>query len=375
MAEVSISSRQVTRIAEEFGHELEASRDQQTQQFQADRLEPSVPTRPAVVVAQIDGGRLLIRDEGDGPGAHNASWREDKIALLATVVQRTFEADPDPELPACFRDQQYVEKLVREIGGVGSLGVIEPLPESPPEVPAPTSCSPKSKPEFLVRTYVASTCDSEAFAPMVAAEAHRRNFQAAERGAFVGDGAAWIWKIQRRYFPGFRAIVDFLHVLTYVFAAAKAVAVEPTAGWRLYLKWAEACWQGKVAQVIEQLRSFQEGSRTLTAEEVEALPDDDPRKVVATSLVYLVHNQERMDYPRYRCEGLPTTSSHGESTVKRFNRRVKGTEKSWGEEGAEAILQLRAAFLCEDGRLDRHQRSRPCSPYRSYRKRQNRKAA
>ena len=41
--------------------------------------------------------------------------------------------------------------------------------------------------------------------------------------------------------------------------------------------------------------------------------------------------------------------------MKIFNRRVKGSEKFWGEAGAEAILQLRAAFLSEDGRLDRHQ--------------------
>ena len=30
-----------------------------------------------------------------------------------------------------------------------------------------------------------------------------------------------------------------------------------------------------------------------------------------------------------------------------FNRRVKGTEKFWSEEGAEAILQLRADHLSE----------------------------
>ena len=45
--------------------------------------------------------------------------------------------------------------------------------------------------------------------------------------------------------------------------------------------------------------------------------------------------------------GCPITSSHMESTVKMFNRRVKGTEKFWSEEGAEAIVQLRAEHLSE----------------------------
>jgi len=97
--------------------------------------------------------------------------------------------------------------------------------------------------------------------------------------------------------------------------------------------------------------------------------------ILARELGYLEHNRERMDYPRYRREGLPWTTSHVESTVKIVNRRVKGTEKSWGEAGAEAILQLRAAFLSEDGRLERHLKERPGSPFRNYKSRKPRKAA
>ena len=54
-----------------------------------------------------------------------------------------------------------------------------------------------------------------------------------------------------------------------------------------------------------------------------------------------------MRYDEYRRQGLPITSSHVESTVKQFNRRVKGTEKFWSEDGAEALLQLRSDFLSE----------------------------
>ena len=54
-----------------------------------------------------------------------------------------------------------------------------------------------------------------------------------------------------------------------------------------------------------------------------------------------------MRYDAYRRAGLPLTSCHVESTVKLFNRRVKGTEKFWSEEGAEAILQLRSDYLSE----------------------------
>ena len=43
-----------------------------------------------------------------------------------------------------------------------------------------------------------------------------------------------------------------------------------------------------------------------------------------------------------------------ESLIKQFNRRVKGTEKFWLEQGVEAVLQVRAAYLSEDDRADRY---------------------
>jgi hypothetical protein len=54
-----------------------------------------------------------------------------------------------------------------------------------------------------------------------------------------------------------------------------------------------------------------------------------------------------MRYPEYRRLGLPITSSYVESAVKQFNQRVKGTEKFWTEDGAEALLQLRADHLSD----------------------------
>jgi hypothetical protein len=71
-----------------------------------------------------------------------------------------------------------------------------------------------------------------------------------------------------------------------------------------------------------------------------------------------------MDYAQYRREGLPITSSPMESLIKQINHRVKGTEMFWlHPEGAEAILQIRAASLCEDGRLEEYLRRRPGHPF------------
>ena len=66
-----------------------------------------------------------------------------------------------------------------------------------------------------------------------------------------------------------------------------------------------------------------------------------------------------MKYPEYRQAGLPVTTAGMESLVKEMNYRVKGTEMFWNDpDGAEAILQVRAASLCDDERLAKHLRNR-----------------
>ncbi len=96
----------------------------------------------------------------------------------------------------------------------------------------------------------------------------------------------------------------------------------------------------------------------MTADGLDAdakLEDKDPRKSILDAARYLRNNRSRMDYPRYRRMGLPVTSALMESLVKEVNYRVKGTEMFWNDpEGAEAILQVRAAALCDDDRLSRY---------------------
>ena len=81
--------------------------------------------------------------------------------------------------------------------------------------------------------------------------------------------------------------------------------------------------------------------------------EEDPRRRVQAAVTYLTNNQSRMDYPRYRREGLPLTSSLMESLVKEINWRVKGSEKFWNDpDGATPMLALTAAALSDDSRLE-----------------------
>ena len=87
--------------------------------------------------------------------------------------------------------------------------------------------------------------------------------------------------------------------------------------------------------------------------------EESPRSKVADALRYLENQKSRMHYDAYRRMGLPITSSHIESTIKQINRRVKGSEKFWSEDGAEALLQLVADYLSETRPLTTFWRERP----------------
>lgn len=96
----------------------------------------------------------------------------------------------------------------------------------------------------------------------------------------------------------------------------------------------------------------------------EQLSEDDPRSIVQKTVTYLENNQARMDYPAYRRQGLPVSTSMIESLIKEINYRVKGTEKFWNRpRGAEQVLQICAAALCDDDRLSRWILDRPGSHF------------
>ena len=82
------------------------------------------------------------------------------------------------------------------------------------------------------------------------------------------------------------------------------------------------------------------------------IADDDAREIVRVALGYLTNNRTRMDYPSYRRQGLPMTSTLMESLMKEVSYRVKGTQKFWNDPtGANRILAVKAAAISEDDRL------------------------
>src|SRR5262249_60361212 len=99
------------------------------------------------------------------------------------------------------------------------------------------------------------------------------------------------WALQRRFFGSFVPVLDFIHALSYVFAAA--TAGRPfAAGWQCYREWIAWVWQGQVGRVIAALRQRQAELGLPEQGEVET----SPRQVVGRALTYLENHQDKMQY-------------------------------------------------------------------------------
>jgi len=411
LAELPISDPQIMTLSGEIGEELREDIQRRADLHAANKLAPDHAEPPGLAVVATDGGRIMTRAEG-GRGVHDCAWKETKNACLMTMSSSVSEDDPHPELPACFTNRTYVEKLVREIhstpsaspknadfpgnSGISAETAIAAAPDESSDTGSSESCAEKRwQPERLVRTCVSSMATSERFGPLVAGEAQRRGFYRAARRAFLGDGQAWNWTLQESHFPDFTPITDFVHPMGYVYEAAKILS--PSDTWSVYLRGAAACWKGRVTDFLAELYRWQaahprpaneessneelatedqtdvkssdaetsnEGfaveGRTNEGSSTAALTNETPWSVIQRAVTYLENNRPRMDYPAYRRRGLPVSTSMIESLIKEVNYRVKGTEKFWNRPaGAERILQVRAAVLCDDDRLSRWILTRP----------------
>jgi hypothetical protein len=379
LAELPVSAKQVERVTRRIGAERVAERDAEVAAYQALPLVakfavPAGVTPPDLAVVMADGGRLQILDRADLPTAAepptaaedaadaapaaaegwdaekapSGHWREDKVGLLLTMHSDVSVTDPCPEIPPSFLDAARIPELVRELSRhvkqpEDTAGAADP-PTADERVREEGVYQP---PQVQKRKVLASRLTWPTFAPLLAAAAWAWGFQGAARKAFVGDGSANHWTLQRRFFGSFVPILDFIHALSYVYAAATA-GRSRAAGWACYRQWIAWVWQGQVTRVLGAL---EERHAELGLPEPDE-PETSPRQVVARTLTYLRNQQGKMRYDAYRRQGLPITSSLMESVVKQVNRRVKGTEKFWSEDGAEAILQLRADQLSDDQPLE-----------------------
>src|SRR5262249_61088083 len=115
---------------------------------------------------------------------------------------------------------------------------------------------------------------------------HRRGLDRARRKAWLGDGSKAIWALFEFHLlaMGFIGILDFVHLLVHLYAAAAAAAgKDSAAAWALYTQWLCWAWSGRVVLLLGGLRAV---CRRLGEAPADA-SDEDPRRVAAETLGYV----------------------------------------------------------------------------------------
>ena len=161
-------------------------------------------------------------------------------------------------------------------------------------------------------------------------EATRRGFTDAPRCVVLGDGAAWIWNTAAELFPQAIQILDRFHVKQTLHRTAQAIfgATSDEAK-----AWATArCAElddGKLQAIIHALRPY-------------AASSGEPAKC----MTYILRNRTRMRYPKFRAQGLCTSTGVLEAGCKVvIGTRLKRSGMHWTVSGANSIIGLRCCKL------------------------------
>ena len=300
----ALAGKQVQRWALALGDRLVHERDREVREYQKGRRPAAPGNGPVLLVIGVDGGCYQNREKDPQTASR---WRGDKVCTVTSYLPGDGRKD----------------------------GV---------------------KPQKLVTTHVATTRDCHALGPMARVEAERRGIRSARQVIVMGDCGNWIDPLRERHFGFHPRIADYNHAQEHLWDAARAVLGEdssevPALADRL----AGQLYDGGVEKVIAYLH--RQSQKLGPPREGDG--EHHPRKVLADNVGFFERNKDHMDYPRYRRKGWPIGSGNTEAGVKQFNKRVKGTEQFWTEQGVETMLALRGLWISQDQRWNRHWAARP----------------
>ena len=198
--------------------------------------------------------------------------------------------------------------------------------------------------------------DAHAFGKLARLEAEKRGIRKAVEVIGIHDGGNWIDPLWDKHFAAHPRILDYYHAAEHLHEAARAACpTDNKTADQLADNLVTLLWNGKTSELIGQLTQLS----TAAGPPTQTDPQNHPRKVLAGNVGYFEKHRDHTDYPTYRAKGWPIGSGITESGVKRFGKRVKGSEQFWNVSGVEAILALQSKWLSEDQESEYYWLGRP----------------
>jgi hypothetical protein len=299
-AGLTVSAKDVERVAEAVGADMETWLARQRKRLLADRPTGlAAPTIPTLYLEADGTGVPMTRQElagrkGKQPDG-SARTREAKLGCVFTQTLLDDQGRP-----------------VRDPGSTSFVGAIE---------------------------------TAEQFGPRLYAEALRRGLRHARRVVMLGDAAEWIKNLHAMHFPDSLYIVDLYHAREHVAELCQRLwPGQPQQVLSYRNRWWNDLDHGRVEKIIAQAQRH--------------LPAGGPARDEAVGQIgYLNKNKEHMRYSEFRRQGLFVGSGVIEAGCKSLiGLRLKQSGMEWSVRGANAIIALRCMMV--SGRLEDYWESR-----------------
>ena len=299
-AGVEVSAKDIERVAEGTGQQMEAWSSQERKAIVRDQdLRRPEKTIPTLYISYDGTGVPMTPDELAGRKGKqadgSAKTREAKLGCVFTQTRTDIRGFP-----------------VRDPDSTSFVGAIE------------------SVEDFGWRIY---------------GEAVRRGLSQAERVVVLADSAPWIKNLAQMHFLEAMFIIDLYHARQHVSELCKTLFAgnEQKITQQRLRGWTDLD-DGKVEKIIRQAQQH--------------LPEDAAaQKKAEVEIHYLEKNTEYMRYAEFRAQGLFVGSGVVEAGCKTvIGQRLKQSGMEWSVRGANAIISLRC--ILTSGRFEDYWESR-----------------
>ena len=167
------------------------------------------------------------------------------------------------------------------------------------------------------------------FTPALWALAVQHDLPTARQRSVVADGALWIWDVAEDVCPDGQQVVDWYHAVEHLYDAALALypsEADLAKRQRWFKTYKDHLYMGRIENIISVLH----------------------KRGVAQLATYFERHKRRMQYLKFREQGLPIGSGTVESGVKQYKQRLTGTGMRWHLRYANHMIILRSAILGRD---------------------------
>ncbi len=173
------------------------------------------------------------------------------------------------------------------------------------------------------------------FGPMLYNFSVRNGIYQAGQIAFLGDGAAWIWNLQKKYFPDAIPIVDMFHAIENLNIIIDKLRFNK-------------------ADIREEFRD--RCRKLLSLGEIDGLDalimsktTKSNKAFIDKKFEYFRKNKERMQYGLFTAAGLFVGSGVVEAACKTIVcSRLKRAGAHWSKKGAANIIAIRCAIMSKE---------------------------